>query len=257
MSDKRITRPSARPSCQVLVVGAGPAGLVLAAGLPVRGVSTRIIGNGDGVNLETSLPSPVHHPSGRTRRTAHALQPTSLTMTHGRRNYPRGRHRAAAAAAHTPGTLSSTEAPMMFLTCPAYLDQDSALRCGLPAEVGCRFTMHSTGGPLESVMIRCPAGHCFSGPIESLTPDSTDNHDPSPAGPGSSARRDSLQHGHDDQGPAGPAVCPRRAGAERSPPEHRSGLLPGPPCRPVDHRHAPAPPRQHPPSPDRSRCQRR
>ena len=46
---------------------------------------------------------------------------------------------------------------MMFLTCPAYLDQDSALRCGLPAEVGCRFTMHSTGGPLESVMIRCPA----------------------------------------------------------------------------------------------------
>ena len=97
---------------------------------------------------------------------------------------------------------------MMFLTCPAYLDQDSALRCGLPAEVGCRFTMHSTGGPLESVMIRCPAGHCFSGPIESLTPDSTDNHDPSPAGPGSSARRDSLQHGHDDQGPPAPQYVP-------------------------------------------------
>jgi hypothetical protein len=97
---------------------------------------------------------------------------------------------------------------MMFLTCPAYLDQDSPLRCGLPAEVRCQFTMHSTGGPLESVMIRCPAGHCFSGPIESLTPASTDNHDPSPAGPGSSARRDSLQHGHDDQGLPTPQYVP-------------------------------------------------
>jgi hypothetical protein len=101
-------------------------------------------------------------------------------------------------------TLSSAEAPMMFFTCPAYLDQDSALRCGLPAEVACRFTMHSTDGPLESVMIRCPAGHCFTGPIESLNPDNTENHDPSPAGSDSSARNDSPQHGHDDQG--GPAL---------------------------------------------------
>lgn len=56
---------------------------------------------------------------------------------------------------------------MMFLDCPAYLDQDSALRCGLPAEVRCRFTMRSTDGPVESAMIRCPAGHHFCGAIES------------------------------------------------------------------------------------------
>ena len=58
---------------------------------------------------------------------------------------------------------------MMFLDCPAYLDQYGALRCGLPAEVSCRFTMHSTDGPVESAMISCPAGHHFCGPIESLT----------------------------------------------------------------------------------------
>jgi hypothetical protein len=113
-----------------------------------------------------------------------------------------------------PRPLSSVEAPMMFLTCPAYLDQDSALRCGLPAEVRCQFTMRSTDGPLDSVMIRCPAGHCFTGPIESLTPDRTDNHDPSPAGSGSSARNDSPQHGHDDQG--GPALRHGLAEPERT-----------------------------------------
>ena len=93
---------------------------------------------------------------------------------------------------------------MMFLTCPAYLDQDRAIRCGLPAEVRCRFTMRSTDGPLDSVMINCPVGHHFSGPIEFLTPHSTDNHDLGTAGPGSRAARDSLQHGHD-----GGASAPR------------------------------------------------
>jgi len=52
---------------------------------------------------------------------------------------------------------------MMFLDCPAYLDHDGALRCGLPAEVRCQFTMRSTDGPVESAMIRCPAGHHFCG----------------------------------------------------------------------------------------------
>jgi 2-polyprenyl-6-methoxyphenol hydroxylase-like FAD-dependent oxidoreductase len=42
-----------RPDCQVLVVGAGPTGLVLAADLLARGISTRIIDKGDGVHLET------------------------------------------------------------------------------------------------------------------------------------------------------------------------------------------------------------
>ena len=60
---------------------------------------------------------------------------------------------------------------LMFLDCPAYLDRDGAERCGLPAEVRCRFVMEPTDGPLDSAMIRCPAGHWFTGPIESLTPD--------------------------------------------------------------------------------------
>ena len=58
---------------------------------------------------------------------------------------------------------------MMFVDCPAYLDQDGAARCGLPAEIRCRYIMRSTGEPLESAMIRCPAGHWFTGPLESLT----------------------------------------------------------------------------------------
>jgi hypothetical protein len=58
---------------------------------------------------------------------------------------------------------------LMFLDCPAYLDRDGGQRCGLPAEVKCRFIMESTDGPLDSAMIRCPAGHWFTGAIESLT----------------------------------------------------------------------------------------
>jgi hypothetical protein len=61
---------------------------------------------------------------------------------------------------------------MMFLDCPAYLDQDGTVRCGLPAEVRRRFIMGSSGGPLECAMIRCPVGHWFNGPIEFLTWDS-------------------------------------------------------------------------------------
>jgi len=98
---------------------------------------------------------------------------------------------------------------MMFLNCPAYLDQDRAVRCGLPAEVGCRFTMRSTEGPIECAMIRCPAGHHFSGAIESLTWDGKDHHDPDTAGAGSRAGHDSYQRGHDGLG-GGSArqVCP-------------------------------------------------
>jgi 2-polyprenyl-6-methoxyphenol hydroxylase-like FAD-dependent oxidoreductase len=46
-------RQNTRPDCQVLVVGAGPTGLVLAADLLARGISMRIIDKGNGVNLET------------------------------------------------------------------------------------------------------------------------------------------------------------------------------------------------------------
>jgi hypothetical protein len=49
------------------------------------------------------------------------------------------------------------------------MDRDGDERCGLPAAVEYRYTMESTDGPLESAKIRCPSGHSFNGPIESLT----------------------------------------------------------------------------------------
>ena len=66
---------------------------------------------------------------------------------------------------------------MMFLDCPAYLDHDGAVRCGLPVEVERRFTMCSSDGPAECAVIRCPAGHWFNGAIESLTWETGDKHD--------------------------------------------------------------------------------
>jgi hypothetical protein len=86
---------------------------------------------------------------------------------------------------------------MMFLDCPAWLDRDGAERCGLPAEVSCRFTMRSTDGPIESAMIKCPAGHYFCGAIESLTWDGKNKHDPGSAAVTFRARRVSVQDGRD------------------------------------------------------------
>lgn len=57
----------------------------------------------------------------------------------------------------------------MFLNCPAYMDDDGATRCGLPAEVEYRYILSSTDGPLESAKIRCPRRHHLNGPIEYLT----------------------------------------------------------------------------------------
>jgi hypothetical protein len=58
---------------------------------------------------------------------------------------------------------------VVFLDCPAYLDKQAGTRCGLPAEVECRYTVESSSGPLESAKIRCPRGHWFNGLVESLT----------------------------------------------------------------------------------------
>jgi len=58
---------------------------------------------------------------------------------------------------------------MMFMDCPAYMDGRGAVRCGLPAEVESWYAVRSTDGPLESAKIRCPRGHWFNGPVESLT----------------------------------------------------------------------------------------
>jgi hypothetical protein len=104
----------------------------------------------------------------------------------------------------------------MFLDCPAYLDQDGALRCGLPAEVRCRFTMCSTDGPVESAMIRCPAGHYFCAAIESLTWDGKDKHDPSSAALTSRTAHHSVQDSHDGRnGTDGSAVGHFPAKAQR------------------------------------------
>jgi hypothetical protein len=77
---------------------------------------------------------------------------------------------------------------MMFLECPAFLNQDGGARCGLPAEVSRRFIMRSTDGPLESAMNRCPVGHYFNGPVESLTVNGADPRDPGEVGPGVAVR---------------------------------------------------------------------
>ena len=69
----------------------------------------------------------------------------------------------------TDSILATMEGQAMLVDCPAFLGHDGAARCGLPAEVEERYTIGSTDGPLESVKIRCPRGHWFNGPIESLT----------------------------------------------------------------------------------------
>jgi hypothetical protein len=67
---------------------------------------------------------------------------------------------------------------MMLFDCPAYLDSDGAQRCGLPAEVEYRYSASSTGGPVDSVKIRCPCGHGFNGPVELLTIKKDPGHGP-------------------------------------------------------------------------------
>jgi hypothetical protein len=61
------------------------------------------------------------------------------------------------------------QANVMFLDCPAYLDDDGTVRCGLPAAVEYWGTVESSSGPLENAKIRCPRGHGFNGPVEFLT----------------------------------------------------------------------------------------
>jgi hypothetical protein len=58
---------------------------------------------------------------------------------------------------------------MVFLDCPAYMDSRGAKRCGLPAEVEDQYTVRSSDGPMTGMKIRCPVGHWFNGPLESLT----------------------------------------------------------------------------------------
>jgi hypothetical protein len=84
------------------------------------------------------------------------------------------------------------ETSVTFIDCPS---------CGLPAEVEHRYTVTSTDGPLESAKIRCPRGHWFSGPLESLTratiPTGPHQTAASAGRPTASARRPSV---YDPQG---------------------------------------------------------
>jgi hypothetical protein len=89
------------------------------------------------------------------------------------------------------------EAKMMFLDCPAYLDKEHTVRCGLPGEVRRRFTMRSTDGLLESAMIRCPSGHWFNGPIEFLACDSRDEHHSANGAVADGVRSAGLTASHD------------------------------------------------------------
>jgi hypothetical protein len=147
-----------------------------------------------------------------------------------------------------------------FLDCPAYLDREGTVRCGLPAEVTCWYTMRSTDGPLESARISCPTGHHFNGPIESLTWNATDNHDSGTAGLGSRAGHNGLQRDHDGRdGGIGSAVRDLPAGPERKirrpngAPASTFGLRapdPGRRLRQCDaYRTPPAPVPLNPPSP--------
>jgi hypothetical protein len=70
------------------------------------------------------------------------------------------------------------ETELMFLDCPAHMDHQGGTRCGLPAEIEHRYSVRSTDGELDSAKIRCPRGHWFNGPLESLTWDR-----PSASGP--------------------------------------------------------------------------
>src|SRR5262249_33458921 len=72
-------------------------------------------------------------------------------------------------AENTHPTEPLMNSGLMFLDCLAYRDPAGAQPRGLPPEVPGRFGMPVTGGPLEGAMIRCPVGHWFTGPIESLT----------------------------------------------------------------------------------------
>ena len=70
---------------------------------------------------------------------------------------------------------------VMFVDCPGYMDKTGTVRCGLPAAVEYLYTMRSTDGPLESVKIRCPRGHFFNGPLESMLWDHAAPGRPRPA----------------------------------------------------------------------------
>ena len=119
------------------------------------------------------------------------------------------------------------ETQLMFLDCPAYLDEEGGERSGLPAEVRSRFTINSTDGPLDSAMIRCPAGHWFTGPLESLTlttepgraaalPAITQAGTAAPARPRAAPDADGGKDANNEMARSGPAVAARMVARPQS-----------------------------------------
>jgi hypothetical protein len=119
------------------------------------------------------------------------------------------------------------QANVMFVDCPAYMDEDGAVRCGLPAAVEYWGTVESSSGPLENAKIRCPRGHGFNGPVEFLTVTSGDQpvrgnpvHDPAsraeeraPKNPGQDGARPWPRSRSEDPGGPRPGF---RAGSTES-----------------------------------------
>lgn len=75
---------------------------------------------------------------------------------------------AAARGRRQPNGGFEMQDEVMFLDCPAYMDAHGAERCGLPAEIEDSYSLRSSDGPLAGAKIRCPRGHWFNGPLESL-----------------------------------------------------------------------------------------
>jgi len=58
---------------------------------------------------------------------------------------------------------------VVFVPCPAYLDDNGAASCAQPADVSGRYITGSTDRPLGSARITYPQGDHFNGPVEYLT----------------------------------------------------------------------------------------
>ena len=92
------------------------------------------------------------------------------------------------------------DARTTFLDCPAYMNADGTVRCGLPAVVEDSYTLGSTDGPVMSVKIHCPAGHWFSGPVSALTVHADTVH-------ADTVHADTV---HSDLAPSAPVAVPVR-----------------------------------------------
>jgi 2-polyprenyl-6-methoxyphenol hydroxylase-like FAD-dependent oxidoreductase len=146
-----------RPDCQVLVVGAGPTGLVLAAELLARGIRTRIIDKGDGIALQTRA-------IGIHARTLEVLDMMGLAerfiergqVVHHLRFYPQGRCLASLEVARCGSRFG------FFLDLPQ--DQTERLlrsriaELGGMVEPGTELTGLAAGRDAVTATIRGPAG---------------------------------------------------------------------------------------------------